>query len=106
MTFYEQFHSDSLFQIEHITFPLQGLPSDLSLEKPKNFRWEQESWEMHHPIDLKGEFTRRFQAMDDKFIIEYIIHENEEYGMERRFAKLSDEWFLIYYAALNKVQVK
>ncbi len=105
MVFYDQFHSDSLFQLEHITFPLQGLPSDLSSTKASNFRWEQESWEMHQPIDLSGEFERQFQAMDDEFIIEYIVHKTESYGMERRFAKLSDEWFLIYYAALNRIRI-
>jgi hypothetical protein len=60
MVFYERFHSDSLFQLEHITFPLQGLPSDLSSTKTSNFRWEQENWEMHQPLNPEGEFTRRF----------------------------------------------
>ena len=35
-------------------------------------------------------------------VVEYIVHKNGKFGMERRFAKFGDEWNLIYYAGLNR----
>lgn len=104
--FYSKFHRDSLFQIEHITFPLEGLPAnaDSAALNDDNFRWQKEDWQMHKPFDSKnGEFEVEFSSFGEDLIIEKVIHKSGTYGMLRRFARISGEWHLIYYAGFNRV---
>ncbi|MBX2872684.1 MAG: DUF4348 domain-containing protein [Saprospiraceae bacterium] len=106
ITFYERFLEDSLFQMEHINFPLEGIP-DNALKDNKlqtNFRWEADNWIMHRPIqkDRTG-FSSSFSQLGP-IIIEEILHESGQYGMLRRFANSGEEWRLIYYAGLNPLQ--
>lgn len=106
--FYEQFHQDSLYQVQHITFPLQGIP-DNAANNPNyqegSFRWESSSWKMNKPIDLDEHgFSRKLQAVGDNMIIETLMHSSGQYGLQRRFAKMEEEWMLIYYAGLNPIQ--
>ncbi len=104
--FYQRFMTDSLFQIEHITFPLQGLPSDAKSNDFSNedFRWQKENWVMHRAFDSsKSGFQVEFIPISPSVIQERITHHTGQYGMMRRFAKLGDEWFLIYYAGLNRL---
>ncbi|GJM34049.1 MAG: hypothetical protein DHS20C18_30500 [Saprospiraceae bacterium] len=103
--FYKRFMSDSIFQMEHITFPLQGLPSDADPEQLSNhdFRWQKEDWIMHRAFDMdKSGFKVEFIPISPSVIMEKITHHTGQYGMMRRFAKLSNEWHLIYYAGLNR----
>ncbi len=42
MDFYMNFHQDSLYQMEHIQFPLRGMPSmalEMSQDSINDFRW-------------------------------------------------------------------
>ncbi|MEL7222418.1 MAG: hypothetical protein AAGJ93_13940 [Bacteroidota bacterium] len=105
-TFHERFLSDGGFQLDHIQFPVDGLPSnpDLSL---KDFQWEKSDWQIQQKIDPQETgFSSRFEHVSDGFVIEIIMHKSGKYAMERRFAKFSEnEWMLIYYAALHPVSV-
>ena len=49
VVFYDKFLSDSAYQMEHIRFPLEGLPSnaDSSTVVERSFRWLAEDWEVH-----------------------------------------------------------
>ena len=100
--FYAEFHRDSLFQIEHIQFPLQGVSSNPS-DHHAGFRWERADWQMHRLFDEASTgFSSQFTWLGDDFVIERIEHRNGQYGMERRFSRLSgQDWYLIYYAALH-----
>ncbi len=100
--FYNQFLSDSIFQFNHIQFPLAGMPSIPESENT-DFKWKKEDWVMHKVFDpAKSGFYSRFTHISDELIIEQIVHNQTHYAMERRFSKLSDgEWYLIYYAALS-----
>ena len=93
--FYQQFHQDSAYQMEHIVFPLQG--SNGSADPKGTFRWEKENWALHRPVDTTN-FRQAFNPVDEKLIIEYLMHESGRFSVERRFAKTQDEWKLIYYA--------
>lgn len=87
--FYQAFHSDSLYQMEHILFPLKG--------QSDSTQWSQADWVMHHPIDnSSGEFRRSLDNFQG-IIIETITHDKGLFNMVRRFAKLGDDWHLIYY---------
>ncbi len=104
--FYERFLSDSLFQIEHIHFPLEGIPdnADSSDVAGGKFRWQREDWKMHRKFDPKSTgFSVRMEPFGDNIVIERITHESGRYGMLRRYAKTDKEWRLIYYAGLNSL---
>ena len=104
--FYIKFHQDSLFQMEHITFPLEGLPAnaDSTALSDNDFRWQKEDWQMHKPFDSKnGEYEINFSSFGEDLIIEKVMHKSGNYGMLRRFARISGEWHLIYYAGFNRV---
>jgi hypothetical protein len=102
-TFYDRFGKDSLFQLEHTVFPLEGMKRPLdSLDVPDpSFRWEKEEWIMHKTYDdMEGTFSREFMDLGG-LVIERISDESGKYTMERRFGKLSDGWNLIYYRELG-----
>ena len=106
LAFYQRFHNDSLYQLEHVIFPLQGIPSDAdsSTIVDDNFRWQKEDWIMHHPIEDAGtEFSRSFKKISDELVIENIRVAGGQYGMQRRFSKSGDDWYLIYYAGVNRL---
>lgn len=99
--FYQLFHSDSEYQLAHIQFPLQGVSSRPE-DHSTNFRWEKEDWQIHRSFDASSSFRSEFTSLGDDLVIERIIHQNGQYGMERRFSRLGgQEWYLIYYAALH-----
>lgn len=106
-SFYERFHNDADYQMAHITFPLEGLPPDADAETitSGNFHWQQEEWELHRPFDLENSgFQQTFIRFGTDLVVEKILHESGEYGSIRRFAKMGDEWYLIYYAGLNRIE--
>lgn len=106
--FYERFHLDSAYQLAHIIFPLEGVAARDSsyVASDEPFRWQKEKWILHRPFnDMGGAFTREFARMGADLIIENIKHVNGRYGMQRRYARYDDGWYLIYYAAMNELAV-
>ncbi len=107
--FYDNFHRDTVFQLEHIIFPLEGLPpgGDSLMAINQKYYWQKDSWVCHKPFDFEySEFTQQFIQYSDDLIAEKIEHNTGSYGMLRRFAKFDDDWFLIYYAAANRLKPK
>lgn len=105
-TFMTQFHTDSLFQMEHITFPLQGLPMAVDSVEMTNgeFRWQPEDWTLHRPFDNENkEYKQNFTQITEDLIIERVTTNQGDFGMERRFYKMDNGWNLIYYAAFNRI---
>lgn len=105
-TFFQRFHEDSLYQIEHITFPLQGLPSgaDSTARADNNFVWEKETWRMHRHMPPNSGYTREYEILTPTLINEYTADSDKSYGLVRRFAKLDNDWYLIYYAGVNRLK--
>ncbi|MEM1322889.1 MAG: hypothetical protein AAGG75_21670 [Bacteroidota bacterium] len=104
--FYQQFHSDSTYQLAHILFPLEGIPpsADSLTLVQGGFRWQANEWTLHREFDdMDGEFVRDLRVLSEDMILEQIQHNSGQYGMERRFARFDDGWYLIYYAAMNKL---
>ncbi len=98
--FYDKFHEDSVFQIEHITFPLEGatrIPnSDIDSMIP--YKWRKENWKIHKKFENFDDiFTRSFYLLGDDAVIENIIGVDSLFQMQRRFSKLHSGWHLIYY---------
>lgn len=102
--FYEAFHTDSTYQLDHITFPLEGLPSfaDSMLVNYGKHYYKKEGWKMLHKVDWDTStmFTRTLEPTGLGVVNEYICTP-EKYCISRRFAKLHDGWYLIYYADMN-----
>jgi hypothetical protein len=106
-SFYERFHQDSAYQMDHIIFPLEGLPqsADSALIAAGTFRWTPESWQIQGSFDLQSsDFEHQLTPIGEDVMLEKFIHRTGELAMVRRFAKLGDEWYLIYYAGLNMVR--
>lgn len=103
--FYERFLRDSLYQMEHIQFPVPGLPNNATGDDP-DFRWTRENWTLHRPNDAEQTgFSSRFTPIGDDLVIEQLVHPGSGMMLERRFARLDDEnWYLIYYAGMNPLQ--
>lgn len=104
--FYIKFHQDSIYQIEHITFPLEGLPeqADSAMLADNNFRWEKKNWRTHQMLNPNdSNFKQEFIPVGNAMIIEKITDSKTGFAMTRRFAKLDEEWYLIYYSGMNKL---
>ncbi len=103
MEFYIQFHEDSIYQMEHIVFPLEGVPrrgEDGML--PENFKWEKKDWKLHKLFDdMDGKFVQYINEVNENLVIDQIAEVKGNFAMERRFAKIGKDWKLIYYAAMN-----
>ena len=104
MDFYRKFHSDSLFQISHINFPLEGLPSYADPEDLKDgkFYWKLDEWQFQRSIDFEfSDFERVLMPINDFLIEETILHKKDKLALQRKYVKFGEEWTLIYYSGLN-----
>ncbi len=100
-TFYDQYHTDSLFQLERTVFPLKGLAKSTdSTRIAEEILWQKNDWILHKPFDdHNGTFQRAFTNMSG-IISEQIAAGNGLFTIEKRYAKLGGEWHLIYYQEL------
>lgn len=104
--FYDKFHSDEAYQLEHIVFPLQGLPlqTDSSGLANGNSYLQKEEWVFQNALDENSGFHREYKVINPKLLEELVINEDRTIGVVRRFVKISDEWFLMYYTKMGQVQ--
>lgn len=100
LSFYDKFHSDSIYQIEHIVFPLEGVMYDEDNQKLKKV-WSQENWTIHKNFDTYGGTFNRSYTEFGGIISEKIVDNNKISSMERRFSKMGGEWHLIYYDPIH-----
>ncbi len=103
--FYRRFHEDSVYQLEHINFPLEGLPNtrgDWDTIPPERFFWQKTGWKIHHHMtDPGNNFQQWFEMKGDRMIEHWILMKGTNMYIVRRFAKLEDGWYLIYYQGLR-----
>ncbi|WP_235299076.1 DUF4348 domain-containing protein [Portibacter marinus] len=101
--FYDQFHSDSSFQMSHIVFPLKGEMTSrdsmetLTLEKT----YVSDSWKLHRPFNMDAGYSRSFTVLGD-LVIEKIQDNMGLLTIERRWGKVDSTWSLIYYGTEEK----
>jgi len=56
----------------------------------------------HKKIDLDSSgYERIIKTLGTNIVSEALVNRTQKVTMERRFAKLGEEWYLIYYAGLN-----
>ncbi len=102
--FYKKFHRDSAFQMEHILFPLQGIPSMVDsafLASGKMHYWNEGDWLLHNEIDFENntDYKRDLKVTD--FLVEERIFDKNNFFILRRFYFMEGKWMLIYYSDLN-----
>lgn len=105
--FYERFLSDSLYQMQHIQFPLAGMPmdSDSITAQLGNYYWDAATWRMHKPMDFKGTYFKRTIAAPFPNVIQETVQDTvTKYAIMRRFTKMDKEWMLIYYMNMNRLK--
>ncbi len=96
-SFYERFHADSAFQTEHITWPLDGNIQQNDAGELVDVHWQPEDWSVHKPLDLGSEYVQEVDNSQPDLVIERVRTTQGAYLIERRFAKLGSDWWLIYY---------
>ncbi len=96
--FYNNFHTDSVFQMDHIVFPLKGqTPSQDTIKLLEDIFWQQSNWIIHRPFDSQsGTFIREFTNING-IVSEHISANGGILSLEKRYAKLNNIWHLIYY---------
>lgn len=108
VAFYQQFHQDSSYQMQHIQFPLAGLPSMVNPDDftESGYFYEAASWKMHKPVDTEqNRYEHRFDQVGTQYLIIEKIRDTETgIGLERRFVRQDGRWMLIYYSGMNKMQ--
>lgn len=103
--FYKTFHEDSLFQMSRIMWPLQGLETTDAGENIVNGKYyhSKENWLMHRRMTKDTGFSGSMKLLGEDLIEETLIDGNGQFGMQRRFSKFGEEWYLIYYSGLNHI---
>ena len=109
LAFYQQFHTDSSYQMAHIEWPLKGeksVPNESGDKKRVLATWEPETWEMLHLPDMTDAGLKRsFETISDVLIIEKLQYPMVNYGMERQFFKEENgAWKMIYYAEMQELK--
>lgn len=93
LQFYMKFHSDSLFQMEHIRFPID--------KKVDGNKWTSDEWILHKPFsDHDGQYIQTFKNFGG-IIIEYVTDGAGYYTMEKRYIRSDGEYHLMYYHVTN-----
>ena len=96
--FYEDFHSDSIFQMAHIHFPLKAQQSyrDSSSILTIDTIYTEQTWTLHKPFIQDSGFEREFRVLGD--LVTEITKDNMGLlSIERRWGVLDSSWYLIYY---------
>ena len=109
LSFYQQFHSDSAYQVAHIEWPLKGeksAPGDGGAPKKVLTTWEPEGWAILHLPDMSDAGLKRsFETISNVLIIERLQYPMVNYGLERQFYKdENNEWRMIYYAEMQELR--
>ena len=106
--FYERFHSDSTYQMDHILFPMDGIPpmADSTFNEAE-FQWTMENWRLHRAFDFQdSDYEQQLDTFGEDVVVETIRHRSGKFGMMRRFARMDGEWYLIYCADMNPIKGK
>tara|TARA_R110002124_G_scaffold8495_17_gene45157 strand:+ start:15 stop:437 length:423 start_codon:yes stop_codon:yes gene_type:complete len=92
--FYNEFHSDSLFQMSRIKFPLQGQ----NIDGFKKNKWTKVNWVLLktkiYDIDTL-EFKTRWEKSATSFVQKCYL-EHSGFSSEYRFQLIKKKWYLTY----------
>ncbi|WP_291090215.1 hypothetical protein [Flavobacterium sp. BFFFF1] len=92
--FNSRFHSDSIFQMQRIKFPIEGeLKTKVKLEK-----WSASNWKLLKKAVGKPLFAQFKQDVtaSDSLVIEKISYQEIGFESEIRFKLINGKWYLIF----------
>jgi len=95
-----RFHTDSIFQLARVNFPIGGKSID---------GFEKHDWTLKNWVMLKTLVVETSQAKDykhsltksDTLVVEKYWIPESGFEVERRFKRINNKWFLIYYNDVN-----
>ena len=97
--FYDQFHTDAQFQLDRVSFPLEG-----KYEGPEgSIDWNKQNWEIHRQKVSEisdPNLNTELRRIDD-VMIEKVQLRGGGYYAERRFQLIDGKWYLVYYETIN-----
>lgn len=101
--FYDEFHSDTTFQLNHIIFPLKGsfIRTDSTGIQKEDKIYDRETWAFHRSFVKDGSYNQSYQLLGD-LLIEKISDNLGLLEIERRWAPMDSTWYLIYYGTIQK----
>lgn len=99
--FNQHFHSDSVFQLSRIKFPVEGIHRDGWEE----YKWTKENWEiLKNPVTKSNPFPNEYKHQlisSDTLVIEKYWIEDSGFQCERKFQLIKDKWFMVSYYDMN-----
>ena len=99
-TFNIQFHSDSIYQISRVAFPIGGK----YVEGFEKYKWTQNNWRFLKTQVLKNnkiEDCKHSLIQNDTLVIEKFWIDNSGFKLERKFKRVNGKWYLTYYDDIN-----
>lgn len=103
--FYDRFHADSSYQIEHIVFPLSLKHRDTTTTDTA-YELTASNWQFHRKIAPDDYWSIEYYQPVEGVIVEHIFSRLDGFWIERRFAKSTVDWYLIYYSGLQQMDEK
>lgn len=98
--FNKKFHSDSVFQVSRVDFPIEGE----HVSGFEQYNWTRENWQFHTiPVAEKMEIGEYQHSLvkTDTLITERFWIPDSGFEVERQFKLIKGKWFLIYYNDIN-----
>lgn len=93
--FYQQFLTDSLFQMERVQFPLPGEKLDAEGED-SDYRWTREEWIMLKDFDLDSTQFKRDLQVTDTLATDEIYTPGAGFYFKMVFEPVERKWHLVY----------
>jgi len=98
--FNKNFHSDSLFQVSRVDFPIEGK----HVSGFEQYSWNRKNWQFQAvPVAEETEMGEYQHSLvkTDTLITERFWIQDSGFEVERQFKLIGNKWFLIYYNDIN-----
>lgn len=95
-----RFHTDSIFQLARVNFPIGGK----SIDGFEKHDWTLKNWEMLKTLVIETSQTKDYKhslTKSDTLVIEKYWIPESGFEVERKFKRINNKWFLIYYNDVN-----
>lgn len=93
--FYEQFMSDSSFQLNRIRFPLPGQKFTAEVED-STYRWHQEDWLLLSEPDIDPTYFTRNLYVSDTLATDEISGNDTGFYFKMVYRPVKRKWHLVY----------
>ncbi len=99
ISFYKNYFNDSIYQIEHTQFPLEGAYYEYDIEK----KWKKEKWYFlkNLPSELDTSLYNIQLKKENERVIEDIELKESGFSIQFQYQKIKEKWHLVYYDENN-----